>query len=268
MKLTVLVDNNTIIDRYFLGEPGLCYLIEDAGKKILFDTGYSDVFIRNAHKMKIKLTDIDAVVLSHGHSDHTGGLPHLMTMFTEEALENRPVPMPELVSAIERLYRSPHHSVSLTGGEPLLQPEAISAIAALRQTGAKIYLETNGTLPEALARVIHDVDIVSMDFKLPSAVYGNSYWREHADFLRIAKQREVFVKIVLSGETTQPELEQAISLIAEIDASIPLILQPVTPVNGIAAIDSGAVLRAQELAMQRLQTVRVIPQTHKILGQL
>ncbi len=179
-----------------------------------------------------------------------------------------PVPMTELVSAIERLYRSPHHSVSLTGGEPLLQPEAISAIAALRQTGAKIYLETNGTLPEALARVIRDVDIVSMDFKLPSAVYGNSYWREHADFLRIAKQREVFVKIVLSGETTQPELEQAISLIAEIDASIPLILQPVTPVNGIAAIDSGAVLRAQELAMQRLQTVRVIPQTHKILGQL
>jgi 7,8-dihydropterin-6-yl-methyl-4-(beta-D-ribofuranosyl)aminobenzene 5'-phosphate synthase len=97
MKLTVLVDNNTLIDRYFLGEPGLCYLIEDAGKKILFDTGYSDVFIRNAHKMKIKLTDIDTVVLSHGHSDHTGGLPHLMTMFTEEALENRPVPMPDLI---------------------------------------------------------------------------------------------------------------------------------------------------------------------------
>ncbi|HEY5576646.1 MAG TPA: MBL fold metallo-hydrolase, partial [Clostridiaceae bacterium] len=44
MKLTVLVDNNTLIDRYFLGEPGLCFLIEEAGKKVLFDTGYSDVF--------------------------------------------------------------------------------------------------------------------------------------------------------------------------------------------------------------------------------
>lgn len=97
MRLTVLVDNNTLIDRYFLGEPGLCYLIEDAGKKVLFDTGYSDVFIRNAHKMKIKLTDLDAVVLSHGHSDHTGGLPHLMTMLTEEALENRTVSRPDLI---------------------------------------------------------------------------------------------------------------------------------------------------------------------------
>jgi len=97
MKLTVLVDNNTFIDRYFLGEPGLCFLIEEAGKKVLFDTGYSDVFMRNAHKMKIKLTDIDAVVLSHGHIDHTGGLPHLMTMFTEETLENRTVSKPDLI---------------------------------------------------------------------------------------------------------------------------------------------------------------------------
>lgn len=97
MKLTVLVDNNTLIDRYFLGEPGLCYLIEEGGRKILFDSGYSDVFIRNAHKMKIRLTDIDAVVISHGHSDHTGGLPHLMTMFTEEELEGRSVSRPELI---------------------------------------------------------------------------------------------------------------------------------------------------------------------------
>ena len=41
MKLTVLLDNNTLIDRYFLGEPGVSYLIETDGKKILFDVGYS-----------------------------------------------------------------------------------------------------------------------------------------------------------------------------------------------------------------------------------
>ena len=39
MKLTVLMDNNTLIDRYFLAEPGVSYLIEVDGKKILFDVG-------------------------------------------------------------------------------------------------------------------------------------------------------------------------------------------------------------------------------------
>lgn len=55
MKLTVLVDNNTYIDRYYLGEPALSFYIEDGGDKILFDTGYSDAFIRNAEKMGIDL---------------------------------------------------------------------------------------------------------------------------------------------------------------------------------------------------------------------
>ena len=50
MKLTVLVDNNTLIDRYFYGEPGVSYFIEEEGKRILFDVGYSDIFLQNAQK--------------------------------------------------------------------------------------------------------------------------------------------------------------------------------------------------------------------------
>lgn len=78
MHLTVLVDNNTYIDQYFLGEPAVCYLIEDAGRKILFDTGYSDAFIYNGQKMGIDFTALNTVVLSHGHDDHTRGLQFLM----------------------------------------------------------------------------------------------------------------------------------------------------------------------------------------------
>ena len=74
MKITVLVDNNTIVNEYFLGEPGFSLLIEIAGKKILFDTGYSDVVIKNAEKLNINLYDIDYLVLSHGHDDHSGGV--------------------------------------------------------------------------------------------------------------------------------------------------------------------------------------------------
>lgn len=77
MKLTVLVDNNTYIDNYFFGEPGLSFYIEDNDTKILFDTGYSDIFIKNANKLNINLSLINYLVLSHGHNDHTGGLKYL-----------------------------------------------------------------------------------------------------------------------------------------------------------------------------------------------
>lgn len=74
MKLTVLTDNNTYIDQYYLGEPAVSYFIEDEGIQLLFDIGYSDVYLRNAQKLGIDLTKVDTVVLSHGHNDHTGGL--------------------------------------------------------------------------------------------------------------------------------------------------------------------------------------------------
>lgn len=77
MKLTVLCDNATYIDQYYLAEPALSFFIEDEGRRILFDTGYSDVFIKNAEKMNIPLKETEMIVLSHGHNDHTGGLAYL-----------------------------------------------------------------------------------------------------------------------------------------------------------------------------------------------
>jgi 7,8-dihydropterin-6-yl-methyl-4-(beta-D-ribofuranosyl)aminobenzene 5'-phosphate synthase len=97
MELKVLIDNNTLIDRYFLGEPGLSFLIQAEGKKILFDLGYSDCFIHNARKMQESLLDLDAVVLSHGHMDHTWGLPHLMAHLSEAANEKIPHKRPVLI---------------------------------------------------------------------------------------------------------------------------------------------------------------------------
>lgn len=84
MKLTILVDNNTTIDKYYKGEPALSFLLELQGKKILFDTGYSDLFIKNAMQMGIELTNIDYLVLSHGHNDHIGGLEYLAKILTKK----------------------------------------------------------------------------------------------------------------------------------------------------------------------------------------
>jgi 7,8-dihydropterin-6-yl-methyl-4-(beta-D-ribofuranosyl)aminobenzene 5'-phosphate synthase len=71
MKITVLTENTA--GRNCLAEFGLSYLI-DADKKVLFDTGNSDVFMQNAERLKVSLNDVDAVVLSHGHWDHGNGL--------------------------------------------------------------------------------------------------------------------------------------------------------------------------------------------------
>lgn len=77
MKLTVLVENSTYIDQYYLAEPALSFYLEADGKNFLFDTGYSDVYIQNAKKMGIDLSAIDMLLFSHGHHDHTGGLKYL-----------------------------------------------------------------------------------------------------------------------------------------------------------------------------------------------
>lgn len=83
MKLTVLMDNHTYIDQYYLGEPAVCYLIEDGEHVILFDTGYSDAALINAERMGIELNRVTDIVLSHGHNDHTGGLPAFLARFTQ-----------------------------------------------------------------------------------------------------------------------------------------------------------------------------------------
>lgn len=77
MKITVLTENNSRINNYVLAEPGLCLLIEVDNKKIIFDTGYSDVFLQNAKTLNIDLSDITDIVISHGHNDHTRGLQFL-----------------------------------------------------------------------------------------------------------------------------------------------------------------------------------------------
>jgi 7,8-dihydropterin-6-yl-methyl-4-(beta-D-ribofuranosyl)aminobenzene 5'-phosphate synthase len=98
MKLIVLVDNNTLIDRYFFAEPGISLFIEQGGKRILFDVGYSDIFLKNAQKMNIDLRVLDYVVLSHGHLDHTWGLDPLIRLYTESNIEGIPHKSPTILA--------------------------------------------------------------------------------------------------------------------------------------------------------------------------
>jgi len=81
-KITVLADNQNQ-SQYLENEHGLCIYLETERYKFLLDTGASDLFIRNAAKLNVHLSEVDFVFISHGHSDHIGGLPAFLKMNTQ-----------------------------------------------------------------------------------------------------------------------------------------------------------------------------------------
>lgn len=76
ITITTLVDNTA--NDNFQSEHGLSFWVEYKGKKILFDTGQTNIIIKNAERVSVNLANTDAVILSHGHYDHTGGLPAVL----------------------------------------------------------------------------------------------------------------------------------------------------------------------------------------------
>lgn len=176
----------------------------------------------------------------------------------------------EVIKKVKYLDRicGGHHSVSLTGGEPLLAAAFLKEILPeLKRAGFKIYLETNGTLRRELRQVIKYIDIIAMDFKLPSSAAMTPLWRAHKEFLETAKVKRVFVKAVVTNKTHLADVLEASRIIEKIDRDIVFILQPATPV---CARDREAprskLSECRHISEERLANVRVIPQMHKIMG--
>jgi len=141
MKLTVLVDNNTLIDRYFLGEPGVSYFIEADGKRILYDVGYSDAFIKNAQRLGIDLLNLDYIVLSHGHLDHLWGLDPLLRMYTEASLEGLPMHKPQVIAHEKTFNWRPR---TYAGGSGSMVDEArVSRYFEIRKITEPTWLSEN-----------------------------------------------------------------------------------------------------------------------------
>jgi len=78
MRLVVLCENSVISPGPLLAEHGFACLVEAHGRRVLFDTGQGRTLLHNADVLGVQLSELDAVILSHGHYDHAGGLPGLL----------------------------------------------------------------------------------------------------------------------------------------------------------------------------------------------
>ena len=207
---------------------------------------------------------------------------------------SNPVDLDRLLDWIDRQNRPRlHDSISITGGEPLLHATFLKTFLprVKQRTGLPTYLETGGHRPELLDGVLEYFDAIGMDVKLPSSS-GEERWAAHEAFLRrcvAAKNADnctvnVFVKTIVSAATTEAEMTQLGAMVEAIDPKIAVFLQPVTPLdhalrdrNQVSRSDPyqhqlaptpQQVLDWQTQLKQTLDDVRVIPQTHKMLGQL
>lgn len=169
----------------------------------------------------------------------------------------------ELLNKVKSFDLEHIHSVSLTGGEPLLQYEFLKDfLPEIKKTGAKIYLETNGTLTKALKNVLEYIDIISMDFKIDSSAKIGDIYSSHDEFLKTAKeaQKEVFAKLVFDENIKDYEINECVSLAKKYD--IPLILQPKMNGNNIS-VTQDKILKIFETFTEKYHDVRMIGQVHK-----
>ncbi|MCK4941760.1 7-carboxy-7-deazaguanine synthase QueE [candidate division WOR-3 bacterium] len=151
-------------------------------------------------------------------------------------------------------------TVAITGGEPLLQVHFLGELCdRLRESRKSLYLDTNSSLPDNLQQVVDYFDTICLDFKVPSATGHPQLWQEHEQSLVIAAGRDVFVKIVINENFLPRELDTTCAIIARVDKSIPLVIQPVF------GKDNPDLLGLQKKALDVLTDVRIIPQVHKYL---
>jgi len=170
-----------------------------------------------------------------------------------------------LLSHWQHISNRVHHSVALTGGEPLLHAEVLKQWIPEVLSIMPIFLETNGTLPAELEKILHLVDWISMDIKGSSVTGVPTPWADHADFLSVARERLCHVKLVVDKCTTEEELLEAARLVNRYAPAAPFVLQPRT-ITSRPVLSGHALLRLQKVAAAEHGDVRVIPQIHPWLG--
>lgn len=179
-----------------------------------------------------------------------------------------PTVLTDIISNL--LHSARHHSVSFTGGEPLLYHRFLQDVFPMVGQVAPVYLETSGTQPEFLESVLPWVNIIAMDIKLPSTTKEPAQFENHARFYELSRTNpniECFIKLVFNEQTTQEELEAVKAIVT--NRKTPIILQPETNLSDKKVyLNPKRLFEIENTLAAHFDDVRVIPQTHKMLNVL
>lgn len=143
LRITILSENSTVREDLRAGH-GLSMLVEADGLRVLWDAAYSEDTVHNAAAMGVPLRPLDAIVLSHGHSDHTGGLAAVLQ-------ETGPVRLVAHPDAFDRTYATPPGEEPRMIGSPLTLSEygSLGAQVELSREPVRLSprLQTTGEVP-------------------------------------------------------------------------------------------------------------------------
>jgi len=183
-----------------------------------------------------------------------------------------PMTAAQVLRHVKRLKTPDTHSISLTGGEPLLAGDFLVEVAkGCKQEKFKVYLETNGMDSKVMKRVVRYINYAAVDLKLPEheAVQRKMWARlldEELRCTRLASRAgvETFVKIVVLPSTKVSTISRVCSVVP---SGVPVVLQPVTPTKKVKTCPSMAhVYHLAEAAAKAGVEVAIVPQIHKLLN--
>jgi 7-carboxy-7-deazaguanine synthase len=176
----------------------------------------------------------------------------------------------ELFNKINNILTPDFHSISFTGGEPLLHADFIKKF--LEKHKLKTLLETNGSLPDELIKIAKLLDYVSLDIKLPEHEASNNWddlFRLELESIKLLRDEEIntYCKVVVTPWTKVEMIGFIASKIADEvqnTSKLSMVLQPMSPLT-VWSEGIQKLFEMSEIAGKYID-VLTIPQVHKLLN--